>query len=105
MQAKDEKMGRNGLEGVYYSVTKLMGGISDGRFSFFGALLRKETGDGGCGGHLRLMPRKEGYKEIRLGWVKGNPQAEHFWHKNGFTETGRTCDTEQYKVIVARRAL
>ena len=18
---------------------------------------------------------------VRLGWVKGNPQAEHFWHK------------------------
>lgn len=49
--------------------------------------------------------REIGFREIRLGWVKGNPQAEHFWHKNGFTETGRTYDTEQYKVIVARRAL
>ncbi len=23
---------------------------------------------------------------VWLGWVKGNPQAEHFWHKNNFKE-------------------
>ena len=23
-----------------------------------------------------------GIKEVRLGWVKGNPQVEHFWKKN-----------------------
>ena len=46
-----------------------------------------------------------GMKEIRLGWVDGNPQAEHFWHKNGFKETGATNVTEAYTVIVARREL
>ena len=25
-----------------------------------------------------------GFRTIRLAWVKGNPQAEHFWIKNGF---------------------
>ena len=24
------------------------------------------------------------YEEVRLGWINGNPQAEHFWIKNGF---------------------
>lgn len=24
------------------------------------------------------------YKEVRLGWINGNLQAEHFWIKNGF---------------------
>ena len=43
-----------------------------------------------------------GYKSIRLGWVKGNPQAESFWHKNGFTETGVTYDTDSYTVVVAQ---
>ena len=46
-----------------------------------------------------------GIKEVRLGWVKGNPQAEHFWKKNGFAETGATNETEEYTVIVARREL
>ena len=48
---------------------------------------------------------RAGVKGIRLGWVKGNPQAEHFWHKNGFTETGVTYDTDGYTVAVARRDL
>ena len=46
-----------------------------------------------------------GYEKIRLGWVKGNPQAEHFWHKNGFRETGITHDTDLYTVIIAQRCL
>jgi GNAT superfamily N-acetyltransferase len=46
-----------------------------------------------------------GIKEVRLGWVKGNPQAEHFWKKNGFAETGATNETDKYTVVVARRGL
>ena len=42
---------------------------------------------------------------IRLGWVKGNPQAEHFWHKNNFKETGITYDADNYTVVVAQRVL
>ena len=46
-----------------------------------------------------------GFEFIRLGWVKGNPQAEHFWHKNGFKETGVTYDTDGYTVIVAEKEI
>jgi RimJ/RimL family protein N-acetyltransferase len=46
-----------------------------------------------------------GYTGIRLAWVKGNPQAEHFWHKNGFTETGDLYDTNRYTLVAARRDL
>ena len=46
-----------------------------------------------------------GMREVRLGWVKGNPQAEHFWKKNGFVETGATNETDKYTVVVARRGL
>ena len=42
---------------------------------------------------------------IRLGWVEGNPQAEAFWKKNGFSETGITQDTDDYTVVLAERAL
>lgn len=44
-------------------------------------------------------------RAVRLGWVKGNPQAEHFWKKNGFVETGATNETDKYTVVVARRGL
>ncbi len=46
-----------------------------------------------------------GLLSVRLGWVKGNPQAEHFWHKNKFMETGITYDTDNYTVVVAQRVL
>ena len=52
-------------------------------------------------GHLK----EAGFSAIRLGWVRGNPQAESFWHKNGFVETGVTYDTENYTVIVAQKDL
>ncbi|MCM1557955.1 MAG: GNAT family N-acetyltransferase [Butyrivibrio sp.] len=48
---------------------------------------------------------ESGISSIRLGWVKGNPQAEHFWHKNGFAETGATYETDGYTVIVAQRVI
>ncbi len=46
-----------------------------------------------------------GIKSIRLGWVKGNPQSESFWHKNKFAETGAVYNTDNYTVIVAQRNL
>lgn len=49
--------------------------------------------------------RDMGITGIRLGWVKGNPQAEHFWRKNGFLKTGVTYDTDNYTVVVAQRFL
>ncbi len=47
----------------------------------------------------------KGYSSVRLGWVKGNPQAEHFWKKNGFAETGVESKTENYIVTIAQRVL
>ena len=49
--------------------------------------------------------RDIGLSRVRLGWVKGNSQAEHFWHKNCFTETGITYDTDNYTVVAAKRVL
>ena len=46
-----------------------------------------------------------GCSRVRLGWVKGNPQAEHFWYKCGFQETGLSYKTGPYTVILAQRAL
>lgn len=62
------------------------------------------VGSGIIGELCACLPRA-GFTAVRLGWVRGNQQSEHFWHKNGFTETGVTYDTDGYTVIVARRNL
>ncbi len=49
--------------------------------------------------HLRSI----GVESIRLGWADGNPRAMHFWHKNGFVETGVKYDTDDYTVVVAQK--
>ena len=42
---------------------------------------------------LKAYLKKTGYMAIRLAWIKGNPQAEHFWLKNGF------CPLEERKSL------
>ena len=39
------------------------------------------------------------YKEVRLGWINGNLQAEHFWIKNGF------CPIKEDRVVLANRII
>lgn len=46
-----------------------------------------------------------GFRSVRLGWVRTNPQAAHFWKKNGFRETGVSYETGGYTVVVAQREL
>lgn len=54
---------------------------------------------------LCVFLRKQRFAAVRLGWVKGNEQSEGFWHKNGFTETGVSYETNGYTVLVAERRL
>lgn len=39
------------------------------------------------------------YKEVRLGWINGNPQAEHFWIQNGF------FPIKEDRVVLANRRI
>lgn len=50
-----------------------------------------------CGGLSAL-----GISHLRLAWIKGNSQAEHFWHKNGFTELKESCDDDRLVVVATR---
>lgn len=45
------------------------------------------------------------FSAVRLGYVRGNAQSEHFWKKNGFSPTGASYDAGAYEVVVMRRAL
>lgn len=42
-----------------------------------------------------------GFNSVRLAWIKGNPQAEHFWLKNGFTPLRETVSNDGRNVILA----
>lgn len=44
-----------------------------------------------------------GFQSIRLGYVKTNPQSEHFWVKQGFQPTGVVTHTDQYEIVVLQK--
>lgn len=46
-----------------------------------------------------------GAVRIQLAWVKGNPQAEHFWLKNGFMKVKETASNAADCVILAEKKL
>ncbi len=100
----------------YYQDERLMAVVDlimrcpDEKSAFIGFfMLEKEIQNRGIGttmiSELAGKLKERGCEKIRLGWVKGNPQAEHFWRKNGFRQTGITYDNEDYTVIVAERIL
>lgn len=48
---------------------------------------------------------EENYKYVQLAWVKGNPQAEHFWTKNKFQAIRETKANTNDIVLLAQRNL
>lgn len=46
---------------------------------------------------------KSQFDFVRLGYVRGNVQAEYFWLKNGFKPTGKIAETEQGDIVVVQR--
>ena len=73
---------------------------------FMTSLSIQNTGIGSCIiDELCQYMKKSGITGLRLGWAKGNLHAEHFWHKNGFQETGITYNAGSYTVVLANRNL
>lgn len=92
------------------AVMDLIRACPDERTAFIGFFMtdRREQRRGVGSGIIRELCdylRQEGMAAVRLGWVKGNPQAERFWHKNRFVETGVTSDTGSYTILFAERRL
>ncbi len=46
-----------------------------------------------------------GFKRIRLGIDKGNPQSKAFWLKNGFAFTGEEYESDGSTILVMERTL
>lgn len=55
--------------------------------------------------HLCTALRQHGYQTIRLGWVQGNPQSEHFWRKNHFSVIGSSSNRAGPTITLAERDL
>ena len=96
--------------GELAAVLDLIPGFPKPEIAFWGFfMLRRELQGQGRGtalvselcGALAAL----GFRSVRLGWVRGNPQAERFWKKNGFHETGVSYETGAYTVVVAQREL
>jgi len=78
--------------------------------AFIGWFILERTAQGvGLGSALvaELLDflRTEGFRYVRLGRAKGNPQSQRFWEKNGFTPTGVETDGGGYTIVVMERAL
>ncbi len=54
-------------------------------------------------GDLCKYLEESGCRSVRLAWVKGNPQAERFWRKNGFIPVMEAKSDTAGNVIVAER--
>lgn len=75
------------------AVMDLIFGYPDSQTAFFGFfMVASEAQGSGLGSHLVSEAMnffsEEGYHAVRLAYVKTNPQARHFWTKNGFSPTG-----------------
>lgn len=72
-------------------------------------ILRKSLQGRGVGtaivsGLLSLL-KAQGFRFVRLGRVKGNPESEAFWAKNQFIPTGVETDGGGYTIIIMQREL
>ena len=92
------------------AVLDLIPGFPKPEIAFWGFFMLEKSLQGQGRGsalvtELCAALRELGFRAVRLGWAKGNPQAEHFWKKNGFRETGVSYDAGSCTVTVAQREL
>lgn len=55
--------------------------------------------------HTADILQRQSYRFMKLAWVEGNRQSEHFWRKNGFEPNGRSSHLEACTVAEAVRPL
>lgn len=92
------------------AVLDLIAGFPGPEIAFWGFFMLDATIQGQGRGTALVSElcgalRSLGFRSVRLGWVRTNPQAAHFWKKNGFRETGVSYETGGYTVVVAQREL
>ena len=97
-------------ENKLLAVLDLIDGYPDRNHVFIGFFMC-EVSIQNCGVGTEIITelldtiKEYGYKSVQLAWAKGNPQAEHFWMKNGFKIIKETASTASECVILAERDL
>lgn len=88
------------------AVMDLIDSYPDDKTAFIGFfMMDKDYQGNGTGSKIisELIANLTNTQKVRLAWVKTNPQAEHFWLKNGFTPVKETLSQDGHNVILAER--
>lgn len=96
--------------GHLVAVMDLIVGYPEEKIVFLGFfMMDKAIQKNGIGteiiGRACMYLKEIGFHAVQLAWVKGNPQAEHFWMKNHFVKIKETSSTAADTVILAQRNL
>lgn len=62
----------------------------------------------GIGSHIvteALAYFAKNFRKARLAYVKGNPQSQYFWEKQGFKSIGCEVKQELYTVVIVEQSL
>lgn len=92
------------------AILDLITGYPDAETAYIGWFMMKKALQGkGIGsqmiGEILCCLKTAGFQCVRLGYVKGNPESEGFWRKNGFLPTGKESKTESYTAVIMQRPL
>lgn len=96
--------------GRLVALLDLIPGYPDAQTAYIGWFMMNSEFQGrGIGssivGEILSFLKKEHFRCVELGYIKGNEQAEHFWRKNGFSATGAEARTENDTVVKMRRKM
>ena len=91
------------------AIMDLIAGYPDSTYAFIGFFMMNRDKQGhGAGSNLIQTAlnalKAQGFKRCKLAIHKENPQATHFWQKNGFQIT-REIPQEDGTLLVAEKAL
>lgn len=95
---------------ILIAVLDLIDGYPEAPVAFIGFFMTHKSIQGRGFGTKMIASvcsqlKKEGFRSVRLAWIKGNPQSEHFWLKNQFEILKETTSMDGYTVILAERKL
>lgn len=97
-------------EGRLLAVLDLITAYPNPETAFLGWFILDKTHQGAGNGTALISElldflRAHGFRYLRLGYVKGNPESEEFWYRNQFAPTGIETDGGGYTIVVMQKEL
>lgn len=92
------------------AVLDLITGYPNKDVAYIGWFIMNEEFQGsGAGtaimGDIMLYLKEENFSCVRLGYIKGNLQAQNFWIKNNFNPVGNEVETDSYTIVNMQREI